>query len=135
MSTSTAPSCLGCGKNIGEDRGKRLLHSESSKHVVPLWSSLFGDELRSRGKNLDVLGLVEHEGGRVCRRCFSALDRCTKLLDTVRAGITKAVDANEAVPTTSSSSSLRIGIPPPTFSVPVTTSCSPSPEVMVSILV
>lgn len=87
-----AVTCLGCGGDITEDRVRRLLQSEASKHVLPLWSSLFQDALSSSGVNFDVLDLVR-SGGKMCRQCFTALERCSRLVDDVKGRIQKAVHA------------------------------------------
>ena len=37
--------CFGCGANIQNDRHRRLLQSELSQHVIPLWTHIFNLEL------------------------------------------------------------------------------------------
>ena len=71
--------CLACGKDIANERGRRLLQSESSRNVLPLWSSLFGEEVQGRGVEVDVMDFVR-SGRKVCRSCFVALEKCTKFL-------------------------------------------------------
>lgn len=82
--------CLCCGEDIAEDRVKRLLQSEASRHVLPLWTTLFQEELSASGISLDVSELAKN-GGRVCRKCFTSLERCSKLLKDVKANIQEAV--------------------------------------------
>jgi hypothetical protein len=90
-------TCLCCGGDISGDRVKRLLQSEASKHVIPLWSSLFQEELNGRGiLNIDALGLVR-DGGRVCRKCFTVLKRCSRLLNDVKSNIQQAVQSLDTV--------------------------------------
>lgn len=84
--------CLGCGEDIAEDRVRRLLQSDASKDVLPLWSSHFRDVVNRGGMNVDVSALVK-SGGKMCRRCFTAIQRCSKLLNEVKARIQKAANA------------------------------------------
>ena len=82
--------CLGCGEDLIDARVRRSLETDSCQHVVPLWSQLFNDELQSR--EMDALpSQLLRSGGKMCRRCFQTFERCTKLLDTVKSNVKKAV--------------------------------------------
>ena len=40
--------CVGCGEGIKNDRHRRLLQSEVSQHVIPLWMHIL--ELEGKGE-------------------------------------------------------------------------------------
>ena len=51
MASSSLMLCLGCGRNITNVKGNRLLRTDSSRHVVPLWTSLMEDEYNALARN------------------------------------------------------------------------------------
>ena len=69
--------CIGCGCDITNSKGNRLIRTTSSRHVVPLWSSLMKEEIDSRGTSL-VTQLLIHDDGRMCRQCFKTFKRASK---------------------------------------------------------
>ena len=76
--------CLGCGEDIAKDRVKRLLQSDASQHILPLWSSILQDEFNFIGvNNTDVADLVSN-GGKMCRKCFTTLERCSRIEDDLK---------------------------------------------------
>ena len=129
--------CLACGKDIANERGRRLLQSESSRNVLPLWSSLFGEEVQGRGVEVDVMDFVR-SGGKVCRSCFVALEKCTKILEGAKDSMRKAVDVGLNVGPGAQQQNSRAFYIPPTFAVPSTQPLAPqgpcpSPDVTVSL--
>lgn len=54
------------------------MRSESSCHIVPLWMYLFSQVLQG-----EEMALVNGEG-KMCMKCFSAYDRFTKQLQTLK---------------------------------------------------
>ena len=77
--------CVGCGEGIKNDRHRRLLQSEVSQHVIPL-------SMHMEGKGETNSGQLVRAGARMCRRCFSAYDRCTKQITLLRKSISKVLD-------------------------------------------
>ena len=127
--------CLACGKDVENERGRRLLLGESSKHVLPLWSSLFGEEAQGRGVDINTMDFVK-SGGKVCRSCFVALERCRIILSNMKACMSKAVDAGLNTGPVPQPTSRAYPVPA-TFTIPRTQSLAPrfnSPDVMVSLL-
>jgi len=75
-------------------KGNRLLRTDSSRHVVPLWTSLMEEEYRARGKS-DVHLLIERDG-KMCRQCFTTFERASKMLESISGSVAKA--ANILIP-------------------------------------
>ena len=88
-----ATYCVGCGGDISEARVKRSLYSDASRHVMPLWSKLFDEELANRGMETLAHSLVTSTTGKICRRCFVVFERATKLLNSIKQDVAKAVEA------------------------------------------
>ena len=84
--------CIGCGSDISNVKGKRLLSTEASQHVKPLWCKLFDDALEQKGIQAQASPFVTTIEGRMCRRCFTCFERCTKLMDSLRKDVDKAVE-------------------------------------------
>ena len=72
MSLQLSQHCLGCGKDVTGSAGTRCLSGNKSQHIVPLWISIFGDELQKRGEEREILLQYMTAGGKMCRKCFSA---------------------------------------------------------------
>ena len=83
--------CVGCGCDITNSKGNRLVRTTSSRHVVPLWSSLMKEEIDSRGAALVAQSLI-HDDGRMCRQCFNTFERASKLWEALKCNISKAAD-------------------------------------------
>ena len=64
---STEVHCCGCGIDITVAKGNQLLKTEASQPIVPLWLTLFNEELEVRGKDKDGTGVIRREG-RMCRK-------------------------------------------------------------------
>ena len=50
MSLHLPQHCLGCGKDVPSSAGTRCLSGDKSQHIVPLWISIFSDELQKGGE-------------------------------------------------------------------------------------
>ena len=87
---SASVPCLGCGQNLEEVSYTRLLKSEASRHIIPLWTYILSQELQGE-RVISGINLV-NRGGKICRTCFSAYDRCTKLMDTLRSSISQVAE-------------------------------------------
>ena len=86
--------CLGCGNNTKNDRHRRLLQSEQSRHVITLWSYIFNLEVQNTERETSdrrAQSLVD-AGGRMCRKCFTAYDKCTQMIVTLRKSIGNIAD-------------------------------------------
>ena len=64
--------CLGCGADINNSKGNRLLSTKLTQHVIPVWKRLIEEEINRRGTetetateslNVETLTSV----GRMCR--------------------------------------------------------------------
>ena len=87
--------CLACGIDISSANGNRLLQTEKSRVVVPLWSDLCSEELENRGlfhEELVILDLVYKHNGKMCRKCFSTFNRCVNLIKKLKGPLSKALD-------------------------------------------
>ena len=88
--------CIGCGSDISNAKGKRSLSTEASQHVKPLWCRIFDEELERRGIQAQASSFVTTATeitGRMCRQCFTCFDRCKKLIDSLKNGVGKAIEA------------------------------------------
>lgn len=99
--------------------------------MLPLWSYLFKEELNVRGMSLDPFDLVR-SGGKVCRKCFTALERSSKLLAELKDKINQAVQSLGASGQDGVSSTSGI-IRSSSFLLPTTVTLSP--DVTVSSLI
>ena len=123
--------CLGCGTNTQLDRHRRRLQSESSQHIIPLWSHIFNLELQKGESGSRASGLVR-AGAKLCRKFFNAYEKCTKLIDTLRASIAKVEDMLELHEADTESENNTVMLPPPPKRVAVCVGPSgASPEVTV----
>ena len=84
--------CFGCGNDILNSRVKRSLYTDAPQHVKPLWCKLFNEELENRGMEAQAQGLITSSSGKMCRRCFTVFEICTKLLNSVKQDVVKAVE-------------------------------------------
>ena len=89
MASSEDTSCVGCGKNITNAKGKQNLCNETSQHVEPLWSQLFVEELRWKGRDRGApCDLVTP---KMCRKCFIFYEQCTKSLNLLKENIVQCI--------------------------------------------
>ena len=65
---STEVHCLGCGIDISSSAGNRLLLTEKSRVVVPLWSYLCCEELENQGLVHEQLAILDfvYNSGKTC---------------------------------------------------------------------
>ena len=124
--------CLGCGCNIDNEKGNRLIRTVSSRHVVPLWSSLLEEEISTRGRSLSVQSLVDNDG-RMCRQCFNVFERASKLWESLKSNVSKVADVLIPTDAPFTSSHCCLNVPPtPKRSRLSSKSIGESPEVNVS---
>ena len=135
--------CVGCGGDITNAKGKRTLCSEASQHVEPLWCQLFDEELRRKGGDGDADDLVTIR--KMCRKCFTFFEKCTKSFNLLKENIVKAVEAfqrdntadatvqssTEAASAPPSSISSSYAYPPAAKRLAVSVDSSKSPDVVV----
>jgi len=92
---STEVHYLGCGIDISSSAGNRLLLTEKSHVVVPLWSYLCCKELENRGlvhEQLAILDLVFKNSVKMCQKCFNTYNRCIQLIKKLKNPVLKALD-------------------------------------------
>ena len=112
--------CLGCGKDIAGDKIKRVLRSSANRHVLPLWSCLFQEIVEECRLSMDGREMAAR-GGRLCSKCFSALQQLNRKIAAVKADMRKAMLAFGGSPQHSENSSIPVRL----------NISNPSPEVMV----
>ena len=131
---SIAMICIGCGSDISDAKGKRCLSTEASQHVKPLWCTIFDEELERRGIQAQGRSFVTTEvAGRMCRRCFMCFDRCTKLIDSLKNCVGKAIEAFQCHDShlfSVNQSSRAIGVP---MVIPSRSSFHPPPPKRVAV--
>jgi hypothetical protein len=92
-----AISCWGCGKGITHQPTNRynMLSSPCDK-VLAIWKRLASQRFQELNHDVDINKLLVDDGGRsvgrMCRLCFSALQRLEKLDNSVRENMKKAVE-------------------------------------------
>jgi len=92
MATCTN-SCLGCGNDIKDAKGNRLLNTKSSEHVLPVWKRVIEEEINRRGMVAEILKTETLTStGRMCRQCFSKYERISKLIDGLKSDIVSSVN-------------------------------------------
>ena len=86
--------CLGCGckTSIGD---RRMLGSDASRSILPLWEKVLDLELQRCGKEVDKITLIGDEhlktSGCICRACFRNFEKYGKLEATLAENIRKAI--------------------------------------------
>ena len=73
MST-TAHYCLGCGTSLPIGSYRRLLCSDATKHVLPVWREVLCAALEIRGVVIDEESVLSEKQGFICRKCFRAFE-------------------------------------------------------------
>jgi len=97
-SSTNSYICAGCGVDITNSLGRRLLYTDACKYVSAVWRALFDEELSQRGLQPQAAELLNPRPsdactlGRLCRRCHNVLVRYRKLQDSVITNISDAVD-------------------------------------------
>ena len=46
--------CLGCGADIKNSKGNRLLSTKLTQHVIPVWKRLIEEEINRRGTETET---------------------------------------------------------------------------------
>ena len=67
--------CLGCGDDVSNTKGKRLLFTTASQHIVSLVELYVDEELAQQGREESFDLLVTTHNGKLCRKCFSSFER------------------------------------------------------------
>ena len=119
--------CTGCGESVKNDRHRRLLQSEASQQVIPLWIHILN--LEGQREDTKARQLVE-AGARMCRKCFTAYERCTKQISLLRNSISKVVAMFSDTPESDDSNSGARPPPPKRLAISVGPSKA-SPDVTV----
>ena len=94
VSTMSSNDCLGCGckTSIGN---RRMLGSDASRSILPLWEKVLDVELQRCGKGVDKLTLIgdghSNTSDCVCRTCFRSFEKYGKLEATLAENIRKAI--------------------------------------------
>ena len=96
--------CLACGE-VTRSADRRDLSTSASRHVVPLWKEIVGNELEKRKRQVDLDSLLSGfcnptQVSHMCRRCFYGYEKSLNARTAIEARISKAVDAIASVPTT-----------------------------------
>ena len=89
--------CVGCGQDISNAKGRRLLYTDSCRHVSLSWAPLFDEELNQRGLLPRASTFLNPQSGdsslgRMCRRCFTVFERYGKMLSSIKETVAKAID-------------------------------------------
>ena len=74
MSTTAATFCLGCGTSVPTGSYRRLLCSEATQHVLPVWREILGIVLDRSSVVIDEAALLSENRGFICRKCFRAFE-------------------------------------------------------------
>ena len=94
--------CVGCGDNISNRTSdRRNLLSDSSKSVVMVWKDIVLKKLRSHGMEAEECSTfiqTLQDKHRMCRTCFSAIERFMKLKGSVEKNIEDAINATLSLP-------------------------------------
>lgn len=80
--------CLGCGRktSVGD---RRLLRSDASSTVLPLWETILDTKLQELGKVADKQ--VLKSGGFICRTCYRNFEKYRKLQESLLDSMGKAI--------------------------------------------
>ena len=89
--------CVGCGLDISNASGRRLLYTDACQHVYVLWAPLFDEQLNRSGLLPRASTFLNPQPsnpslGRMCRRCFTVFERYGKLLSSIKESVAKAID-------------------------------------------
>ena len=88
--------CLGCGCKTSQG-DRRVLCSEASRSVLPIWEQILDEKMLEIGKEVDKQALVGEKGsksaGSICRACFRSFERYRKLQAGLLDNMEKAIAA------------------------------------------
>ena len=77
--------CVGCGISI-TPTNRRALASLGAENIVQVWMAILRNEEQA------VQDVLSVEDRKICRKCFSAYDRYSKLHDTIQDNMRKAAE-------------------------------------------
>ena len=118
-------ACLGCGRSLEDVSYRRKLQSEQSKHILPLWMDVFSEILQEGGTTL------VNAGGNMCRKCFSAYERCTKQIENLKQSLSTSASVLRERISQLENREVRVVAPAPKRLAVEVASSSASPEVSV----
>ena len=91
--------CVGCGQDISNANGRRLLYTDACRHISVIWAPFFDEQLNQRGLLPQASTFLDsrlQSGnsslGRMCRRCFTVFERYGKMLSSIMETVAKAID-------------------------------------------
>lgn len=85
--------CFGCGIT-SRPADRRALDTPGSEHVVEVWKAFAEDEE-------EFEELLSESSAKMCRKCFSAYDRYSKLHDTIKENFKRAAEVLRRAPSSS----------------------------------
>ena len=83
--------CLGCGEDIGGQSSNRRSLNSSSR-VQDVWKQLFQKKLEEKSIDLGLGDVLLSEVILMCRSCFSAFERFSKLQQSIETNLNAFVD-------------------------------------------
>ncbi len=95
LPTKATVFCLGCGSDVTDRTAdRRSLQSAVSARVVPILRAFLHELLDEEESEVDAEALISggDQGGRMCRRCFSAFDRHRTLRKSIMDNLREALD-------------------------------------------
>ena len=91
--------CVGCGQDISNANGRRLLYTDACCHVSVIWAPFLDKQLNQRGLLPQASTFLDsrlQSGnsslGRMCWRCFTVFERYGKILSSIKETVAKAID-------------------------------------------
>lgn len=96
--------CLGCGSDIaGKPADRRALNVSGSAHVATVWKTFIKNVGQQDVEDIDNIlsGGDSHRVPKMCRTCYSAYERYSKLYDTIQENLKKAADVLRIFPSSS----------------------------------
>ena len=136
MASQDTIYCFGCGSNISDrPADRRALDNPRSQHVVQLWKAF----REGRDEPVEDADKAPSGGGsqsscKMCRKCFSAYERYSKLHATIQENLTRAAEVLQISPLSPIAQPLAkrprvIGVlPMPTYRGQQTSSSIPEDE-------
>lgn len=134
--------CVGCGQDISNANGRRLLYTDACRHVSVIWAPLFDEQLNQRGllpqASTFLDSRLQSDNSslrRMCWRCFTVFERYGKMLSSIEETVAKAIDqlmeANIVTSDEPENESADTFSAPPVSKRPALSTKSSSPDVVV----
>lgn len=103
---SSSIYCFGCGIT-SRPADRRALDAPGSEHVVEVWKAFAEDEEDISDE------LLNESAAKMCRKCFSAYERYSKLHDTIEQNFKIAAEVLRRTPSSSRAQPLPLPLPLP----------------------